>query len=300
MPAYSIIGGDKRNLALAQLLVRDGHEVKLFGFEMYDGEFFVKCKNLAETLKHAEYIIAPTPLALSSGVLNAPFHGKNIYLEDLFRRIKGGQVVIAGYVKPEAQQLAARHGVRLVDMLHREDLLMLNAIPTAEGALQIAIAETEITLHNACVMVVGYGRIGKVLSRMLQAIGAKVTVITNSKQAHAEATAAGHLAVDFAGLNEQLPGVAIIFNTVPKILLDEANLPLVQRDSLTIDLASPPYGTDAAAARELGLRVLFSGSLPGKVAPVTTATYIKAAVEDIVRNFSQGKQERRPQNGKQT
>ena len=282
LKSIAVIGGDKRNLALASLLFQEGHEVRLFGFEKYQQELPFKCKNLTETLRNAEYIIAPTPLELSTGVLNAPFHGKTIYLEDLFRQIGEGQTVIAGYVKAEAQQLAARHGVKIVDMLRREDLLMLNAIPTAEGALQIAIAETEITLHNAEVMVIGYGRIGKVLSRMLQAIGAKVVVITNSKQVHAEATAAGYFAADFAGLDAHLPVADIIFNTVPKILLDKANLPLVKRDSLIIDLASPPYGTDATAARGLGLRVLFSSSLPGKVAPVTTAMYIKAVIEDIM------------------
>jgi dipicolinate synthase subunit A len=86
----------------------------------------------------------------------------------------------------------------------------------------------------------------------------------------------------FREMENYLPRMDLIFNTVPEILLDSSNLNLVPPSALIIDLASAPNGVDASAARALGRRVLFGRSLPGEVAPSTTAKYILQTVEQIV------------------
>ncbi|MCL2388608.1 MAG: dipicolinate synthase subunit DpsA [Defluviitaleaceae bacterium] len=281
---FAIVGGDKRNIALAEKLFRLGHEVRLFGFAESGLELPMQCKNLRETVLGARYIIGPTPCSLGGGALNAPFHNASLHMEDLFRLMKTGQTLIAGFVKPEVKCLAVGHGIEIVDMLEREEMLVLNAIPTAEGAIKIAIEETDITLHGNRVIVIGYGRIGTVLSRMLSGMGAKVSVVVNTSHAAALAESAGHDVICFRNMDNALPSATVIFNTVPEIILDEKNLPLVRKSTLLIDLASAPNGVDACAARTLGLKTLFANSLPGLVAPVTTAEYILATVERIITN----------------
>ncbi|MCL2360985.1 MAG: dipicolinate synthase subunit DpsA [Defluviitaleaceae bacterium] len=279
---FAIVGGDKRNIALAEMLFRQGHKIKLYGFTNYEQEIPMKCKNLHETINNAEYIIGPIPCTHNSGVLNAPFHNELILCEDLFKLIKPSQTLLAGYIKPEVSDLAAKHNVKMIDMLHREELLVLNAIPTAEGAIKIAIEETDITLHGNNMLVIGYGRIGSILCKMLSGIGARVVAVINSPHKLAMANSCGYGAVHFDDLDMYLHEADIIFNTVPKILLDRRNMSNIRKNTLIVDLASPPYGVDVEASRDYGLKVLFTNSLPGKIAPVTTAGYILDTINNII------------------
>jgi len=280
--SFAIIGGDKRSIALAEMLVGLGHNVKMYGFTTYERELSMQCKNLEKTIAGADYVIGPTPTSTSGGVLNAPFCHETILVEDVFKLIKPHQLLLAGYMKPETTATAKKHNVRAIDILTREELLVLNAIPTAEGAIKIAIEETDITLHGNNMMVIGYGRIGAILCGMLRGMGANVTAVVRPGAKGALASSVGHKAILIEDMEDRLHEADIIFNTVPEILLDGRNLHLIRPDTLLIDLASPPYGIDVDASRDLGLRVLFANSLPGKVAPKTTAKYILSTVSNII------------------
>ena len=282
MKSFAIIGGDKRNIALAQLLFEQGHDVRMFGFEKYEREFFMHCKNIGEVIAGANYIIGATPCSHGGEILNAPFHAKPLSAKSVFELIQPHQIFIAGHVSEAIHEAALKYSVQLVDMLEREELLILNAIPTAEGAIKIAIEETDFTLHASEIMVIGYGRIGQVLCRMLAGIGARVTTVVNSPHAYAHAKSASHNPVYFEDIKPHLSGMAVVYNTVPKAVLDASNMSLLKNNVLIIDLASPPYGVDSAVARDLGLRVLYSTSLPGKVAPATTAKYMLDTVWQII------------------
>ena len=280
--SFAVVGGDKRNVALAEMLFRLGHRVKMYGFANYEREMPMQCKNLYETITNAEYIIGPIPCAHSGGVLNAPFNGSPVLVEDLFRLVKPAQTLIAGYIRPEVWALAEKYGIHAIDMLGREELLVQNAIPTAEGAIKIAIEETDITLHGNNMLVIGYGRIGTVLSGMLRGMGANVSAVVNSSHRAALAKSCGHKAVHFEDMEKHLSEADVIFNTVPEILLNRRNMKHIRKNTLIIDLASPPYGVDVDAARDFGLKALFTNSLPGKIAPVTTAGYILETVNRII------------------
>ena len=282
MRNFAVIGGDKRNVALAEMLFRLGHRVKMYGFINYERETPMHCKNIYETISEADYVIGPIPCAHNGGVLNAPFHNGPIMVEDLFRLIKPAQTLIAGYIKPEIFALADKYDIHTIDMLSREELLVQNAIPTAEGAIKIAIEETDITLHGNNMLVIGFGRIGTVLSGMLRGMGAQVSTVVNSGRGAALAKSCGHRAVSYTNMEERLREADVIFNTVPKILLDKHNMRYIKKNTLIVDLASPPYGVDVNDARDFGLKVLFTNSLPGKVAPVTTAGYILETINHII------------------
>ena len=290
MRSFAVVGGDKRSIALAEMLFRLGHRVKMYGFIDYERETPMQCKNLYEAISEAEYVLGPIPCAHSGGALNAPFHNTTIMVEDIFRLIKPSQIFMAGYMKPEITALADKFGIMAIDMLNREELLVKNAIPTAEGAIKIAIEETDITLHGNNMFIIGYGRIGTVLGGMLRGIGAKVSAVVNSGRAAALAKSCGHRAIFFEDIDAHLQEADVIFNTVPKILLDKRNMKHIRKGALIIDLASPPYGVDINDARDFGLKVMFANSLPGKIAPVTTAGYILETVKHIVSEAEGGGQ----------
>ena len=74
----------------------------------------------------------------------------------------------------------------------------------------------------------------------------------------------------------------LVINTAPALLLGREELEDLKPGCLVIDLASAPGGVDFDAAEELGVKAIQALSLPGKVAPVTAALAIKAAIYNIL------------------
>ena len=155
------------------------------------------------------------------------------------------------------------------------------AVPTAEGGIEIALAELPITLHGSDCLVLGYGRIGKVLCKMLSGIGAHVTAMARSHDALAWIDAYGFRGMHIDTLPQRAGEFDLIFNTIPHKLITAEVLGAVKKDALIIDLASRPGGVDMAAAQELGVKAIWALSLPGKVAPITAGNIIMQAVLNI-------------------
>lgn len=157
-----------------------------------------------------------------------------------------------------------------------------NAVPTAEGAIQIAMEQTDVTLHGTQALVIGHGRIGSVLSRKLAALGARVTVSARSCRDMALIEAAGLESADTRRLTDVLDRFPLVFNTVPAAVLGAAELAKLPRGALVIDLASQPGGVDLAASVPPGLRIIHALSLPGKVAPVTASIAVRDTIYAIL------------------
>lgn len=155
------------------------------------------------------------------------------------------------------------------------------AVPTAEGALQVAMEHLPVTLRGAKCLVLGYGRIGKLLSHRLQGLGAHVTVAARKYADLAWAEAYGLRALPIGRLSGALGGMQVIFNTVPSPILDRGLLAEVAPSCLCVELASRP-GIDLAAAEELGLTAVWARGLPGKTAPVTAAAAIRDTLYHIL------------------
>ncbi len=161
-----------------------------------------------------------------------------------------------------------------------------NDVPTCEGAIQLAMEQTEYTLQGAACLVVGYGRIGALLARKLQALGANVTVSARSARDFARIEANGLPALDTCRLAGHLAKFQIIFNTVPAPILGAAELSELAPGCLIIDLASMPGGIDVDAKLPPSCRLLHALSLPGRVAPLTAACAIHDTIITILQEES--------------
>lgn len=151
--------------------------------------------------------------------------------------------------------------------------------------MELAFAELPITLAASRCLVVGYGRIGKILSRLLQSLGAEVTVSARKCSDLAWISVFGMKPVKTEELSAVIGDYDIIFNTVPAMVLNEGILKRVDPKTLIIDLASKPGGVDFSTAKDLGLKVIWSLGLPGKVAPITSGEIIKEAVVNILEEM---------------
>ncbi|HHW32379.1 MAG TPA: dipicolinate synthase subunit DpsA [Clostridiaceae bacterium] len=280
---FTIIGGDLRSIKLADILAEEGNTVNIYGFNQAGFELKTKeSQDLEAAIDESDVVIGPIPCSNDDENINAPFHSEKINVKEVFKIMKKNQLFVAGRISEKILQLAQIYNVYTVDLLQREELAVLNAIPTAEGAIQIAMEELPITLHNSNVLVLGFGRIGKILSKMLLGIGANVFCAARKYSDLASIKSYSYRPVPMNELVLYIPDMDVIFNTIPHMILDSSLLNKVNKDCLIIDLASKPGGIDFECAQELGLKVIWALSLPGKVAPVTAAYIIKETVYNII------------------
>lgn len=281
----AIIGGDLRIVKLAEMLVEEGYKIYTYGLEKTEKLESVKCSSVKEAVDNGDIVIGPVPLSSNNEVVNSPFSDEKISIDELMNSLDG-KMFIAGSIKQEIYNMAHGRDINIIDMLKREELSILNAISTAEGAIQIAIEETSKTLHGSNILILGFGRIGKILSKMLDGMGAKVYCEARKSSDLAWAKAYGYTQVHLNELDENLDKADIIINTIPFIVLNDDNLDNVKRDCLIIDLASNPGGVDKEAIKRRKLKFVWALSLPGKVAPITSAEFMKETLYNILKEVN--------------
>ena len=277
-----VAGGDPRQAALARLLADDGHSVHTYALEQGEG---IQCEPSLDGIDRADCVVLPLPAAGPDGGLNAPLSETRYTLEEVLDALRPGQLVCAGMAGDGLKKPAEERGLVLRDYFAREELAWLNAIPTAEGAIQIAMEELPVTLHGARVLVVGFGRLGKALAPRLRALGAKVWVSARRYEQRAMAEGMGLETEGIERLTDWLCSYDLVVNTVPAQVFGVEELAALKEGALVIDLASRPGGVDMDAAAALGVRVIWALSLPGKVAPVTSGRYIKDTIYHIMEEL---------------
>ena len=167
-------------------------------------------------------------------------------------------MLIGGNLPESITAAADARGVRVRDYFGLEEIGVLNAVPTAEGAIAIAMRELPVTVCGAEIHIIGFGRIGKVLARTAAAMGARVVVWARRSS-------------------------DLIFNTAPAPLLTREVLAHTDTGVLIIDLASAPGGVDREAAEQRGIRVIWALALPGKTAPISSGRIISEGIFGILQ-----------------
>ncbi len=278
---FSVLGGDLRQICVAKSLFMDGYHVQLYAFDQYDGDLDgIMCTSLEEALNGADYVILPLPYSRDGIFLNAPYSKQKVQLEQIYTHIMPWMMVLGG--KIDMEQLHA-HNIRGFDYYKREQLQVMNAAVTAEGAIQIAMEESSITIGGSKCLIIGYGRIGKILSQLLKGLKAEVTVTARKSEDLAWISANGLSGYKTAEIRDIIEKYDFVFNTVPVQVIGEEELKNINKECLLIDLASAPGGIDMQYARECGVQTVWSLSLPGKVAPMTAGEIIKKTVVDIIQ-----------------
>ena len=269
---FGVIGGDRRQAELGRLLAGDGHFVRTYGLERWKPVG-------AGTLDRAaasDVVILPLPLCRGDGVLNCEEGA--VPTADLFRRLQPGQRILAGQVRPQQRREAEVLGLTVEDYFLREELAVANAAATAEGAVQTAMERLDRTLLGQECLVLGFGRIGKLLSCRLHGLGARVTATARRPEDLAWIRAYGYAALETGKLDGRLSAFGAVFNTIPSPVLGAPLLAQLRPDCLLMDLASV-RGIEAA---EGGPEVLWARSLPGRLSPRSAAAAIRDAVYYIL------------------
>lgn len=276
---FGVIGGDVRMKYLAQSIATDGYPVCVCGLEKLG-----TCRGAAECdlpqlAAKSSVILLPLPATKDGLFLNAPYAENEIRLDDDFSRLFMHKTVCGGMLQRLTASSSLWREIEPEDYYRREELAVGNAIPTAEGAVGIAIREYPGTINGAKCLITGFGRIGKNLAIILRGMGAEVFCAARKKADLMQMRAFGVQPLTYREISRRFD---LIFNTVPAKVLTSPVLMQQTRDTLIIELASAPGGIDLKRAEELHLHVIDAPSLPGRVAPKTAAEYIKEAVYNIL------------------
>lgn len=286
MSSYTIIGGDLRNVELAKKLVEDKNEVNIYGFskDMLPSDLITN-ESLEDSIKNSKLVIAPLVFSKDDENINTPLYDKHIKITDVVDKITSESILILGKLSTKVKEYLESENISYVDILKREEMAILNAIPTAEGAIEVAMKGLPITLHGSNALILGFGRIGKVLAKMLLGLGANVYVEARKRSDLAWIEAYGYKSIDLKNLRQSVSNMDVVFNTIPSLVLDYTILRELKRDVLVVDLASKPHGVDFDTANKLGINVELALGLPGKVAPKTSANFIKQTIYNIQKEM---------------
>ena len=279
----AIVGGDLRFVRLAQILTDKGYHVAVYGLCHPDiPKTVTVCASVSE-LKYYPYIIGPIPFTKDGKCVYTPMCNAYLSIEQFFLAASNSYV-LGSVLKPNIRQLFEKYHINYCDMMELDKIAILNAIPTAEGAIQYAMQNSEITLHDSNCLVLGFGRCGKILAQKLLALGAHVSVEARSTTDLSYISAYGYKPIALETLTSSLHEFDFIFNTIPVKILDKQAIDLFNPEVVYIELASSPGGTDIDYCHEKGITHVPAPSLPGIVAPKTAADILYQCLLLILRN----------------
>ena len=275
--SFGVIGGDRRQAALAESIAKDGFSVYAWGFDHLPLEDAVRQATLEEIAERCMIIVLPLPVTADGKTLNAPYAEEALPLDDSFAALMRHREVYGGQVAKLLSTSELWNVMDVNDYFTREEFMVRNAAATSEGAIEIAMREYDRTICGSKCLVAGFGRIGKALSWMLRGMGASVSVSARKPADLAWIEIYGYTPVKS---DELCRGESydIIFNTVPAKVFTEKVLAGVSPSTLVIDLASLPGGVDFDAAEKRGIRAVHALSLPGKTAPRAAGEIIKNTI----------------------
>jgi len=231
---------------------------------------------IVDDLEMADIVVTPTPFSKD----RVHITGESIDILEFLPRCTG-KIVIGGALgafKREFEEL----NIEYVDLMDLDSLAYLNAIPTAEGAILKAMEYTETTIHGLNVLVLGFGRCGKILADKLKGLNANVFCEARKEKDLASIKALGYNVVELDKLQYILKDMDVIFSTIPARILGKEELKLLKRDVVIIDLASAPGSLDYEACVELGVNAHLELGLPAKVAPKSAAEYLKQEIDKVI------------------
>ncbi|HBU84953.1 MULTISPECIES: dipicolinate synthase subunit DpsA [Paenibacillus] len=272
-----VMGGDARQLEVIQKCAELDATVSVVGFDKLEYSIpGIEHQELEDDVfASADVLVLPVVGCDDQGKVSTSFSDTSIFLKkEHVAALPEHCIVFTGMAKPFLRDLCRENGLRLVEVLDRDDIALYNSIPTAEGAIAMAIRETDFTIHGSECIVLGLGRTGFTMAKTLQGLGANVRVGIRREEDAARAAIMGWKPFMTTDLAAQTGDVDLLFNTIPTMIITAQILSKMPQKAVIIDLASAPGGCDFRYAEKRGIKALLAPGLPGIVAPKTAGGII--------------------------
>lgn len=281
MSSYFVIGGDQRMVHLSSLLQKR-HSVTTACMEEAGGQSLTDEYLIMDALQKSSNIVLPIPYTKDSIHIWAPLSSAGVRFADVFSRLRSSQTVFFGSAQiPDTIDTLAKK----INFLECEKYAYANARETAEITLGLLIVKYRFSPYRKHILILGYGRIAKILSGMLRSLNAHVTITARKDTDINLASSLGLGAFHLSELAKNIHRFDCVINTIPKRMIGPSELRAMRDSALLIEIASKPYGVDFEAASGLKKNVFIEQGLPGKYMPGVEA---QALYKIINANFLEG------------
>lgn len=296
---FSIIGGDLRIVYLAKELAKE-NTIFIYGFEntkeLENVANVIVCKDLKSAIDNSNIVISSVPLTKNGTDIYMPFSNEIVKINELLILLNGKSFIAGAIPSNLIEKIQSRNfgeetlintlsksndKSNIIDLMNYDELTVLNTIATAEGAISDIIQNTNFNLHGSNALILGFGRVAKIVAKKLKALDCYITCAARKDVDFAWMETLGYNVTNINQL-ENLKVYDIIINTVPHLIFDKEKLKLVNNNCFLLDLASKPGGFDQEYIKQNNLNYKWSLAIPGKVAPVTSAKYIKRIIDKVI------------------
>lgn len=280
---FLVIGGDLRQVHLANYLCQKGHSVITYGID--NSALSCSCMQASSfsSLVHPDmHIVLPLPVTKDGTNLFITGTENPVSIDELKCELLPSNTVFGGVIPKTLGADLKYLNIPFYDLMADSAVAIRNGIATAEGAIANAIFESNITLHGSNVLVLGYGRCGKVLCDKLKGIGANVTICTRNPTDLALGESLGYNILPFSRLRRNISKYQFIFNTIPAPILTSDYLAKINEKTVIIDIASVPGGTDFNYAKKKGINAKLCLGIPGKTAACSSGEILAEAILNVL------------------
>ncbi|NBI27415.1 dipicolinate synthase subunit DpsA [Chengkuizengella marina] len=285
----AFLGGDARQLEVIEKFSEMDASITLIGFDNLEPKYGgVKYAELKEDiLKTIDVLILHAVVTNNTGKIDSIFSSKELLLtKNHLKSLPKHAKIYTGYSKPYFKNLCQENKIELIELFERDDVAIYNSIPTAEGAIMMAIENTDITIHGSNCIVLGLGRTGITLARTLKGVGAHVKIGVRKHEHFARASEMQLNPFYLNNLTNEVTDIDLLFNTIPTMIVTAQVIAHIPHRAVIIDLASKPGGTDFRFAEKRGIKAMIAPGLPGIVAPKTAGQIIAKSLIQLISEDS--------------
>jgi dipicolinate synthase subunit A len=263
----AVLGGDLRMLEHMRLARLAGAKVQHYGLipgaEVAAGQ--PQAASLVDAVKGARIISCPIPGLGADDELYAKFTSEKLRLTtEVLKGAAAGAMLLTCYSTPRMDEWAKATSVEIIPYGDDDALAILHAVPTAEGAIRIAIENTDDTLLGMNVLCLGLGRVGISVAQAFEGMKSRVSLAARNPAQLARAWAMNAIPIELRDLKSHIRNFGLIVSSTSGRVLDKDLLALTRPDVVIIDLCSPPGSVDFEAAKALGRKAIWARAQAGR------------------------------------
>ncbi|GAE91565.1 dipicolinate synthase subunit A [Gracilibacillus boraciitolerans JCM 21714] len=241
-----IIGGDARYLPLIQTLNKKSDiHIQILGFDLVEQSYTGVMQSSIDNLdtSNLDGVVLPITGIDDQGYIDTMFSNQRIQLTNKwFQSLPQNCFVFTGISNKTLDEYTSSRGLTLIRLMDRDDVAIYNSIPTAEGAIMLAIKHTDITIHHANVFILGFGRVGETTANAFAGLGANVSIVSINEADLARIYERSWQGYSFKQIGNVIEKCQILINTVPSQVVNRSLLEKMNNQAIIIDLASKPGG----------------------------------------------------------
>lgn len=280
LKGISLIGGDKRQYYIGNYFHDKGYQVYSFS----NSAGFNICCSLDEVINKSNVIVLPIPVTSKPGFINT-CSDIPLLCESLMEKLTPNHIIFGGCFPENMITFFNLNNITYFDFMKDAKISYLNSIATAEGAIMEAIKESNTNIHNAKILITGFGKCAKSLSARLKALNGYITIAARNENDLSHASIYGYETINISEISSNASQYDYIFNTVPALVIKKDTISKLKRDCVIIDIASYPGGVDFNEARYHNIKALLKLSIPGRVSPASSGYILSDCIENNLKKL---------------